>query len=269
MGFLENNETMAWLNQAGGGCPCQYAGCTDPAANNYDASASVDDGSCTYPQISCYKCVGSNLVGNNFNGPSCPGGWSATPPNCTPIIRNFSGDYYNIQGNDGKPYDIRNCPCGTCPGANSCVPCDHNPCGEEAIMQDRPNRGIMPISLPRMDGRKVQAGGRLSQRISKGDTDPTDDMGFRRFDGSNRMGFDNDGMASDIWFNARGRKGRRGRGQSRLDSGGNCYYTCPNGGTVTLPCDEPVVNITAACGTQLAPADDRMNRFSGNGFTSY
>ena len=51
MGFLENNETMAWLNQAGGGCPCQYAGCTDPAANNYNASASVDDGSCTFAPI--------------------------------------------------------------------------------------------------------------------------------------------------------------------------------------------------------------------------
>ena len=30
----------------GSGCPVY--GCTDPAANNYDASADTDDGSCTY-----------------------------------------------------------------------------------------------------------------------------------------------------------------------------------------------------------------------------
>lgn len=208
MGFLENNETMAWLNQAGGGCPCQYAGCTDPAANNYNASASVDDGSCTYPQISCYKCIGGNLVGNNFNGPSCPAGWSTNPyQNCgggNGPTRSFSGDYYNAQGNNSMispPYFPDDCPCGTCAGEMDCEPCDQNPCGEKAIMKDRPNRSIMPIYTPPMDGRKVQAGGRLSQRIAKGDTDPTDDMGFRRFDGSNRMGFDNDGMASNIWFN--------------------------------------------------------------------
>jgi hypothetical protein len=28
---------------------CKKKGCTDPAATNYDASAKVDDGSCTYP----------------------------------------------------------------------------------------------------------------------------------------------------------------------------------------------------------------------------
>ena len=210
MGFLENNETMAWLNQGGGGCPCQYAGCTDPAANNYDASASVDDGSCTYPQISCYKCVGSNLVGNNFNGPSCPGGWSTNPyQNCGNSggpVRNFSGDYLNAEGNNCTQW---------CPSCSShyMVPCDssmdcemlcQNPGSGPAPMEavSSPNKGasstasrdMNTITPPRMDGRKVQAGGRLSQRIAKGDTDPTDDMGFRRFDGSNRMGFDNDRM---------------------------------------------------------------------------
>ena len=34
------------------GCgPCIYTGCTDPAADNYDATATVDDGSCTYPAV--------------------------------------------------------------------------------------------------------------------------------------------------------------------------------------------------------------------------
>ena len=365
MGFLENNETMAWLNQAGGGCPCQYAGCTDPAANNYNASASVDDGSCTYPQISCYKCVGSNLVGNNFNGPSCPGGWNAYPMSCGGgggPIRNFSGEYFNQRGGrkdelegcrecrtsydcaiSGRPDGTGESRCsnGCCvytpqasaaysrsgeynpdvpitnrvrnfsgdyfnaegrqidnltpmePTVGDCLPrCCNKDCTDKCvsrtndcncckyIVQGDGSRDMNPITPPRMDGRKVQAGGRLSSRVRKGDTDPTDDMGFRRFDGSNRRGFDNDGMASNIWFNARGRKAmdgliisppppEKGRGQSRKDSGGTCYYTCPNGGTVTLPCDEPVSNIDAACGAQLATTDDRMNRFSGNGFTSY
>ena len=31
---------------------CVYLGCTDPAADNYDATATVDDGSCTYTVVS-------------------------------------------------------------------------------------------------------------------------------------------------------------------------------------------------------------------------
>ena len=34
------------------------AGCTDPAASNYDASATTDDGSCIYP------CLDNALYGN-------------------------------------------------------------------------------------------------------------------------------------------------------------------------------------------------------------
>ena len=80
MGFLRNNENYAWLNQSGpatgmstgesanisvgtntglaqpssspscssvnNDCGCFYGGCTSPTAQNYDASATCDDGSC-------------------------------------------------------------------------------------------------------------------------------------------------------------------------------------------------------------------------------
>jgi hypothetical protein len=208
----EEYNFSGFYNQSGGGCPCQYAGCTDPAANNYDASVTTDDGSCTYPQIACYTCSGSNVVGNNFNGPNCPAGWNSNPyQNCGGgggPVRNFSGDYLNAEGNNCTQW---------CPSCSShyMVPCDSSmdcemlcqnpgsgpaPSGMEAVSSPNKgasstaSRGIKSIYPPPMDGRKVQAGGRLSQRIAKGDTDPTDDMGFRRFDGSNRMGFDNDRM---------------------------------------------------------------------------
>ena len=32
----------------GGDCPCQYIGCTDKKADNYDRKATKNDGSCKY-----------------------------------------------------------------------------------------------------------------------------------------------------------------------------------------------------------------------------
>ena len=34
--------------ERGSSCPPVVSGCTDPTADNYDATATVDDGSCTY-----------------------------------------------------------------------------------------------------------------------------------------------------------------------------------------------------------------------------
>ena len=36
-----------------GPCLTTVSGCTDPAADNYDATATVDDGSCTYTPSGC------------------------------------------------------------------------------------------------------------------------------------------------------------------------------------------------------------------------
>lgn len=81
-----------------------FAGCTDPSATNYDACATTDDGSCTYPPV---------IAGFSFNtGSSCTGAtvqftdestgdpvsWSWTFPGGTPASsadQNPSVDYAN------------------------------------------------------------------------------------------------------------------------------------------------------------------------------
>lgn len=52
----------------------QPQGCTSPGATNYDPSASVDDGSCTFPAISCDSCGGGYPTSQMFNLPNCPSG---------------------------------------------------------------------------------------------------------------------------------------------------------------------------------------------------
>tara|TARA_R110000787_G_scaffold186004_3_gene297580 strand:- start:175 stop:7914 length:7740 start_codon:yes stop_codon:yes gene_type:complete len=44
---------------------CDYTGCTDPTANNYDAAATIDDGSCTYTPIS--GCTDPNACNYDSN----------------------------------------------------------------------------------------------------------------------------------------------------------------------------------------------------------
>lgn len=44
-----------------------FYGCTDPDATNYDISATVDDGSCTYPPIDVEGCMDSNATNYNAN----------------------------------------------------------------------------------------------------------------------------------------------------------------------------------------------------------
>ena len=39
---------------------CTVLGCTDPTANNYDASANTDDGSCTYDVLGCTDPLADN-----------------------------------------------------------------------------------------------------------------------------------------------------------------------------------------------------------------
>jgi len=98
---------------------------------------------------------------------------------------------------------------------------------------------------------------------------------FMGFDGSNRMGYDNDGMASDIWFN------QKGRGNSRSWSGGCrtsgdcvndrpadcapcCESMCVSDSTGYGTCEYEGV----PCGSQVYQSS-KSRGFSGNGFTSY
>ena len=53
----------------------QPQGCTNPAADNYDPNASMDDGSCTFPAISCDQCDNGSPISNMFNTETCPNGW--------------------------------------------------------------------------------------------------------------------------------------------------------------------------------------------------
>jgi hypothetical protein len=68
------------------------AGCTDPAANNFDPDANFDDGSCIYP---CALMIDEVVVSPNL----CPGGNSAS------ITVNTSGGQGNVeyQINGGNP----------------------------------------------------------------------------------------------------------------------------------------------------------------------
>jgi hypothetical protein len=45
---------------------CIYFGCTDPLATNYDATATVDDGNCTYAPVTCTKPVPTGLYVDNI-----------------------------------------------------------------------------------------------------------------------------------------------------------------------------------------------------------
>ena len=47
----DNYDATATVDD--GTCTYTVSGCTDPAADNYDATATVDDGSCTYTPSGC------------------------------------------------------------------------------------------------------------------------------------------------------------------------------------------------------------------------
>jgi hypothetical protein len=50
----------AGSDQVGIGAACAVYGCTDSTANNYDASANTDDGSCTYDVYGCTDPLACN-----------------------------------------------------------------------------------------------------------------------------------------------------------------------------------------------------------------
>ena len=101
-------------------CPCSYqtviSGCTNSNANNYNSSATVDDGSCTFTGF-CYPqgCVGPgiSMPGANFttltSAGNCSslGNYSNSPASCggrnTGRSLRFSGEYsnFNQQGFGG------------------------------------------------------------------------------------------------------------------------------------------------------------------------
>ena len=47
-------------------------GCNDPAADNYDSTATIDDGSCTYPVPGCMDPNALNYPGSTLPGATVP-----------------------------------------------------------------------------------------------------------------------------------------------------------------------------------------------------
>jgi hypothetical protein len=91
-------------------------GCTDPNAENYDSSAEINDGTCTYP---CNPCEGDCLCPDGTYSPNC---CPIDPENgCTdPAANNFNS---NATLDDGScQYDIVGCSGDDCDGSSEILP---------------------------------------------------------------------------------------------------------------------------------------------------
>ena len=80
-------------------------GCTDPTANNYDVTATVNDGSCTYDVFGCTDPQANNY---NFNATINDGSCTYDVFGCTdPQANNYN---FNATINDGScTYDVFGC----------------------------------------------------------------------------------------------------------------------------------------------------------------
>ena len=50
---------------------CEYSGCTDSGAENYDSTATIDDGSCTYPVVNCNDSNAVNYYPDSNGDEDC------------------------------------------------------------------------------------------------------------------------------------------------------------------------------------------------------
>ena len=89
-----------------GVCSPKKRGCMDPSANNYDAEAEEDDGSCTYDPPQC-------PAGQHWDGTACV---PDDPPQCP------SGQHWD--GTACVPDDPPQCPPGQHWNGSTCVPDD-------------------------------------------------------------------------------------------------------------------------------------------------
>ena len=193
----------AQTTPTGSGDPCAGVtiyGCTDAAADNYNAVANTDDGSCSYTNY-CYQCNQNNSpVGFAFttSDNQCPSGWGPTVPTCQiPGCTNSMANNYDPTAttDDGSciiPPAMTNITCYTdCPNPQTVsldVPvgttCD-NADYSEALFSEMPpcappqngngnNQQDNPGENMAFDGSNQEFGRwqrRLSQRILINDTD--------------------------------------------------------------------------------------------------
>ena len=122
---IELNATVDQppTNETGGNTT--ILGCTDPSAENYNSSATVDDGSCTYPPAPVLGCTDETAT--NYNAAAtendgtcqyetdpddpcadvfcdaCPDGWNTLPAEeggCCPVCVDPSGDNQTNNGSN-------------------------------------------------------------------------------------------------------------------------------------------------------------------------
>ena len=122
---IELNATVDQppTNETGGNTT--VLGCTDPSAENYNSSATVDDGSCTYPPAPVLGCTDETAT--NYNAAAteddgscqyetdpedpcadvfcdaCPDGWTTLPAEeggCCPVCVDPSGDNQTNNGSN-------------------------------------------------------------------------------------------------------------------------------------------------------------------------
>ena len=79
-----------------GSCTYPVPGCTDSAANNYNAAATENDGSCTYPVPGC-----TDNTANNYNAAATQNDGSCTFTE--EVLSIFSDNYNDIPGVDFNP----------------------------------------------------------------------------------------------------------------------------------------------------------------------
>ena len=74
--------------------PQPIPGCTDPSANNYDAGATMDDGSCDYSYQGCTDPTATNYDPNASIPCDSGGSGTVNPGNTSAVNRNFSGGLF-------------------------------------------------------------------------------------------------------------------------------------------------------------------------------
>ena len=79
---------------------CEYAGCTDPEATNYDPTAIIDDGSCRYT-VFCWRCTNKIPYEPELDEfMKCPEGWELAPD---PFWVWDGGPYDDMEGGINNP----------------------------------------------------------------------------------------------------------------------------------------------------------------------
>ena len=113
---VDSNNTM----QTGPNCCCNYCiwGCTDPAANNYDATATCDDGvTCVFPSVGC-----TDPFADNYSSQAVVDDGSCTYTNANFGCMDSNANNYDSNATAPCNSDPAN---QTLPGQNEC--CTYNP----------------------------------------------------------------------------------------------------------------------------------------------